>query len=414
MVGALQRAALYELKGNPKPEPVESTKVDVQFNPTSMRLQYSNSVDKGKVSERHPPSFNAVGPVVLSFDLVFDTADEKGQDVRARSEPVRKFLIPRGEKGEKQAPPRIRFHWGKFIFDGVMTSASEDLDLFAEDGTPLRSKVSVSLTAQDPQLAALAKGPGAARGRDARSPDAEPAGPGSQAGEGAVTRPAVGGESAAQFAARQGLDPSAWRGLQGVQASPLALPAGTEIGFSDGLTAAPGLGARPGVEAGVAASAEAAFGLAPAPGTGAADGGMTLAAAGGVGPAIDAVKQLRSASAADETRRAFDAPGARGPSLAGPASRPSAPAQPRPPLRSQRAQPPAVPAPRPPRPDPRSTAYGFGVPLRRRVGQAATARAARLGGWLELRPRTDSPEPPSTLDPTTAPWVALRAARGRR
>jgi hypothetical protein len=100
---------------------------------------------------------------------------------------------------------------------------------------------------------------------------------------------AIGGESAAEFSARMGLDPGAWRGVAGGLDSTLSLDAGAEIDFSSSLTANVGIGAAVGVEAGASASVEASVGLggesAAPPRAGIAAGtasGMALAAAGGV------------------------------------------------------------------------------------------------------------------------------------
>jgi hypothetical protein len=57
--------------------------------------------------------------------------------------------------------------------------------------------------------------------------------------------------------------------------------------------------------------------------------------------------------------------------------------------------------------DPRATSFGFGVPLRPRVGTAADLRASATAGRVPLRPRARTTEVPATSDPTIAPWMKL-------
>jgi hypothetical protein len=42
----------------------------------------------------------------------------------------------------------VRFIWGTFVFDGVMESLEETLEMFSPDGRPLRASVNVGLTQQ--------------------------------------------------------------------------------------------------------------------------------------------------------------------------------------------------------------------------------------------------------------------------
>jgi hypothetical protein len=41
--------------------------------------------------------------------------------------------------------PGVRFQWGSFLFDGVLESMDETLDLWSADGRPQRSTVAISL-----------------------------------------------------------------------------------------------------------------------------------------------------------------------------------------------------------------------------------------------------------------------------
>ncbi len=425
-MGTLAKAELQELSAAATPGPVGDP-LPVQFNPTSLRLQMTNNVEGGSSRGRQVQQFNGTSSTVLSLDLVFDTADEGTTDaprnVRERTSDVSRFVLPTGEE-TKQAPPRVRFHWGAFLFDGVMTSLNEDIDLFSSSGVPLRSKVSISIKEQDPRFEALESGPGKSRGSEASAPGQSAGAPGT-AGGGARDRTgtALGGESAADFAARMGLDPSAWRGLAAGLESSLSLPAGLQIDFSANLSVAAGVGITAGFEVGAPASVEASVGLsgggAGPRGPGGGDAGRKLAAAGGVTAAIAIAEKARTETAAAGARTAFqpgrDAPG-QGPAAGagtGPAGQRPPEAR-RAPLRrtgmpTPAAQAHAAAAPPPPSSDSRAATYGLGVPLRPRVEGAAADRRRALGGRVVVGTRPRGTAAPEQDTATAASWSALAA-----
>src|SRR5262249_50854129 len=143
----------------------------------------------------------------------------------------------------QQTPPRVQFKWGSFLVQGVMESANIDLDLFAADGTPLRAKVSVSIKGQDPSYRYDPILPSSSAGTPAgRGPPPGPSGlpPGAAGTGGGSDSPsglaqAMPGESLQQLAARNGLDPTAWRALAKDVANPLSLAAGVEVALPASL-----------------------------------------------------------------------------------------------------------------------------------------------------------------------------------
>jgi hypothetical protein len=219
--------------------------------------------------------------------------------------------------------------------------------------------------------------------------------------------------------------------------SSLSLSAGVEIGFSAGLNASAGLGVTVGVESGVSSSLEASFGLEAGAGLNAVAGvgvgaelasGFALSAGGGLSAAIESVQQAKNQTAQQQSREAFNAPprlarsSARSLPAAGPViqaattpvSQPKPPEQNRLPLKNTGLPPAstrqvAQPAPRPPRADARESSFGFGVPLRPTVSEAASVRAGSIQGGGAVRSKISTREPPVTDDPTTPPWVALPA-----
>jgi contractile injection system tube protein len=430
----------------------------VQFNPASLRFTLQSVNDRGQTPARQTEQHLGSGNVTLALDLHFDTADEGTTDapvnVRTRTAEVAKFMLPADQSAKP--PPRVRFHWGDFVLTGVMESYQEEVDLFSPQGVPLRSKVSISISAQDPKFAAGATGPAAKTGAGATVPGGIGGAPGTVgfgaslsvgasaslslgggleagagvslgggAGLGDRTGVALGGESAAEFAARMGVDPNAWRGVAGGLDSTISLDAGTEIDFSSNLSANTGLGAAVGVEAGRSASVEESVGLggeaASSPRAGAAPGtasGMALAAAGGVQAAVAAAQTAEVTTAASDAKQAYGLAAPAPETIAAEALVPPAALQPRPPLRSAELPVPAeeTPAAPPPRqPDARATTFGHGVPLRTAVIVAADNRSGALGGVVALGPRARrAVETPVTPDPTKPPWLALPDSDARR
>lgn len=401
--------------------------IPVQFNPTTMQLQMTNSIDGGTSRGRQTQQYNGTSSTTLSLDLEFDTADEGTSDspvdVRTRTAKVAQFLLP-GGPGSKQAPPRVKFRWGTFELVGTMASLSEDLSLFASSGAPLRSKLSIQIKEQDPKYEALERGAGA---NDSNNP--APAGEGDAGGAGGpgtsgggladTAASALDGETPADFLARNGLAPEAWRALGGALdalADGIELEAGLSVEFAATLDLGLGLGASAGFQAGIDISLEAQLGLgAPGDvGTSSTKSGLqqgfALSAAGGVTAAAEAARSTRATAAADAARTSFGRPASPSPAPGSPPT-PSA----RRPLSatpSARTQPPlpAAPTPVPPRADRRGTSYGLGVPLRDRV----TVPGSESDGYVVIGRAAPTEVTGRSRRPgRAAPWERLAPSSGQ-
>lgn len=365
--------------------------VDVQFNPTTLRLQMNNSIDTGKSKGRQTWRYNGTSSTTLTVELEFDSADEGTpllpSDVRAKTAMVRRFMLPKEKSTD--APPSVRFHWGTFVLTGVMTSASEDLDLFTAEGTPLRAKMTISIKEQDPRFAVPPSPPAVAAAAAVaaiagRLPPAGPGGRGVPAGAADRVAEALDGESAADFLARNGLPPDAWRAVANPLGDALNLAAGELVGFSADLAVGLSLGLGGGQTAGggfaasVSPDAQARLGL---------DGeddaaGLALSAAGGLSAAVQTQAAATAAATAQASRSAFAAPGA----PAQGSREGGAPAG------TSRSTQPVRPVA-----DPRASSFGLSIPLR------GTVVPAELSGtnaaWTTIAAR--SPATPA-------------AGRGRR
>jgi hypothetical protein len=388
---ALAKARLAALDANN----AVKDEVDVQFNPTSLALTIANKTDSTRTKGQQSKQYLGKTATQMTLELVFDTADESTGEGAAKSPVnvrdktffVEKFVLPIEEGKGKQAPPKLRFVWGKFIFTGMVDEVSLDIDLFAPDGTPLRAKVKLTVREQDAKwehkLDSKTDTPPAAPGAQAA---ASPGAPRSAQAADRVAQ-ALAGEAPPEFAARVGVDPAAWRGLAAPDPG-LSLEAGALVGFRDDLAAAPGIGASAGATAGVDASLEVRLGLtSPAGGLAGGAGGFALAAAGGLEAALASAADTRQSAAVAAARAAFAAPASTG----------SAPPVDRAPLRT-RGRPSAPPVPPPP-PDPRAACFGRGVPLRDRFRGDLIPDVVRdptRPSWQQLAPPAAAATPAPT------------------
>jgi hypothetical protein len=424
---------------------------EVQFNPTSLKISRTNNMDKGgsttRDQRRQSPSSQSA---TLTFDLEFDTAEELEPagsqkphhvDVRTRTRIVRQFAEPSKEKPTSPPPP-VRFIWGTFVFTGLVTQVTEDLDYFSSDGRPLRAKVSVTITEKNLDLEAKLVG---AAQRDQSTATATGTGQGSGPGGQPAKNPdtterAQGGESLQQLLTRMNADPATWRAAMAGLDSPIGLAAGAQVQLAAGVTASAGVGASAGfalganvsasatlgaalggeggaaagasaglsagASAGVSAGASAGAGFSAGAGASAAGftagggvaadaeaaAGFSLAEGGGVASSYAVVAAAGSEASVAFERSAFDVPSpapgvARGVgsvSLGGLAA-------------TARVE-----------LDPRTQAYGAGVPLRARA-QATTVVATSVGGSIEVSARSRSAEVPLAASPAAPPWEQLSA-----
>ena len=126
--------------------------MSVQFNPETLKVTYSNTMQGGDQSGGSAIQFVSKSSTKMSVELWFDAAalaDE--DDVRRLTKKVNHFITP-VPQGEGMAPPAVRFSWGSFLFEGVLDAMDETLEYFSADGRPLRAKVSISITSQDIQF----------------------------------------------------------------------------------------------------------------------------------------------------------------------------------------------------------------------------------------------------------------------
>lgn len=324
------RARIFKLKDTPaakadQPPRVttEGAAIDVQFNPTSLRIERRNDASGGATTRSQRRQQPNEGHATLTLDLEFDSAegDADGQplDVRTLTAQLRQFAEPPAGKAKK-APPRMRFEWGSFQFDGIVNSLTEEIDYFSPEGMPLRAKVSLSIAGQDLAFEANQRTPGA---RTDESQGSGGTGPGSAPSRSPdMAASAQAGESVQQALSRFGLDPAAWRAAMAGLDSPLGLTAGAQLQVDASASVGVGLGVTAGVTAGAAAGLGAAVGTAleariaaaaeataSVPVSAQARAGFALTAAGGVGATVRGIATAEAAAGDARARASFAVPG---------------------------------------------------------------------------------------------------------
>ncbi len=381
----LHKATLQEVdpKASPRPTLVGSP-ISVQVNPTSLRLALVNNTEIGKAAGRPNTQSQGLYSSTLTFDLMFDTADQGSTanptDVRTLTAQLEYYLLPK--KGDPKAvPPRLKFVYGSLEVVGVMSALNLEFDLFADSGIPLRAKASVTIKEQKPEFDADLLGPGANTGAAATNPLPSPGGAGAPASPDR-TGTALGGESASDFATRMGLDPSTWKDLADGISDPLRLDAGLQIDFRASVSVGAGLGVTVGASAGTASGAAPAG---PDPSDPAA-----VTAAGGLSQALSQQTATTSAAAAAASRAAFPGPTAAPVGATATATGPATVAAPV--AAAQGVAPvPSVTV------DPRAASYGFGIPLRPRVAVPDRSAVA----LVHDRARGETWPPPGSFGDTT-------------
>jgi Contractile injection system tube protein len=159
--GGLAKAELRQLDAdfNAEINPDKATKV--QFNPDSLKVSFANQIAQpsGSGDQNGPQArqFVGAGTTKLTVTLYFDVTAElpvdlpQANDVRKLTARVAYFITPASEgsgRSTKYIPPSVRFIWGSFVFDGIMESMEETLEIFSAEGRPLRASVAIALSQQ--------------------------------------------------------------------------------------------------------------------------------------------------------------------------------------------------------------------------------------------------------------------------
>jgi hypothetical protein len=283
--------------------------VKVQFNPETLKVNFSNQKSGGDQRGGSAVQFVGAGTTKLALELWFDVTaplpegEEDVDDVRRLTQKVAYFITPKPVEGEndKWIPPGVRFIWGTFLFDGVLDSLDENLEYFSEEGKPLRASVSISLSRQEIQFEfgnqqAPGLGSEGAAGttpmQQANAGDSlqDLAGRAGKASNWKDIASANGIENPRQLAAGTLLDISA-----GVKVSGGA-SAGLSAGISGGLSAGASAGLSAGASGELSAGASAGFGASASAGVG---GSAEAGTSTGAGAGLSSGSQISSGLSLD-------------------------------------------------------------------------------------------------------------------
>lgn len=230
---------------------------EVQFNPASLKVAYANQVQTDDQSTGSAMQYVGRGSSGLTVELVFDVSGADAtntQDVRKMTEKIANFMQTTKEGSGEETRFKVkgvRFLWGSFRFDGILESMDETLELWSEDGRPLRAAVSISL-----------KQPGIHFDFEPNpNATAAPAtGNGAPAGTTPLT-PAPVGASLQGMVAGAGLkaDWKAVAQLNGIE-NPRNLAAGTLVNLQAGVSASASVSASAGVTGSAGLSGSASVG----------------------------------------------------------------------------------------------------------------------------------------------------------
>ncbi len=139
----------------------------VQFNPESLKVNFSNQVTppantprdnaRGTAASQHVGRGTTKMNVQLWFDVTAELPNglanderERG-DVRALTKKVIDLLqlVSSRRNPNTLVPPGVRFLWGSFQFEGLVESIEQSLEFFSPEGIPLRASISLSMSKQD-------------------------------------------------------------------------------------------------------------------------------------------------------------------------------------------------------------------------------------------------------------------------
>ena len=157
----VEKITLTPLDSNRRPE--TSKKLTADFNPESLRVsrhrlggsgaQRSNASGTAQASAEQTTGMSAT----LSLELLFDTS-RTGKNVQNTTLQIAGMLGPVDTSGAETQVTLVQIQWGAFLFNGSINSMEETLDLFSDQGVPLRSTVSLSLTEVQLEAAEASRG----------------------------------------------------------------------------------------------------------------------------------------------------------------------------------------------------------------------------------------------------------------
>lgn len=141
-------------------ETIDQPEVRVLFNPTEYSIEQTNSWEAQNVQGGEPRTqFTRADLRKLTMELFLDSYEESDDeanaiDVRTYTDRIARLMVASVDESEGKRPPIIQVTWRDapanlanpdFPFKGVLTSLRQQFVLFAENGAPVRAKLSISV-----------------------------------------------------------------------------------------------------------------------------------------------------------------------------------------------------------------------------------------------------------------------------
>lgn len=146
---------------------------EVQFNPNSLEYSVGTNYRSTKGSKKtngkstlsddesaqSDPS-GKTGSASLSVTLFYHTYTDEDtySDVRDQIKKIRRFIRGSGNSGKNDL--QMKFTWGTFSFEGVVSSFRATYQMFAADGTPVQAEVAITIEGEDPDYTASTESAG--------------------------------------------------------------------------------------------------------------------------------------------------------------------------------------------------------------------------------------------------------------
>lgn len=120
-------------------------KYEVQFNPTSLKMQASVADDDSKVSMEVSKAQMEYGAneinVMMSATLIFDESDVLLIPKHSVQKQVEGFLSAIGNESTRA----VLFMWGNMCYEGILDGIDGKYTMFDENGMPIRAEMEITI-----------------------------------------------------------------------------------------------------------------------------------------------------------------------------------------------------------------------------------------------------------------------------
>ena len=286
------KPALAYFQGQGPGQKPSGDKLEVHFNPTSLKISLTNQFGEGPPQQHAKPTTTK-----LDVELVFDTTHD-GNDVRTKTDVLRNYATATGKaktgsggkSGDKEESnhslPLIYFCWGTTKYLGLIESMTETLDYWSSDGVPMRATVQLGMKGAEKDALTHGKGRAGAYGTNpvptlsdvgitpAKVPPESTGttGTATEGGDPGAGRMLAANNGLENMRAPTGASLGAAAGVQLAAAASFqmsgGISAGASIGFGFGASAGASIGAGLGASVGVGMAAGAGIGLGASAGAG--------------------------------------------------------------------------------------------------------------------------------------------------